>query len=610
MKILSIYIILVLLFSCSPEETKLEKALQLAGNNRPELEKILHHYSRTASDSLKLKAAEFLIENMPGHYTLADKFVQEYRRQIHEDSTASYYAKKTFDILLGVILNIDNSTIKKEDIQHISADFLISHIDASFKLLQNYSWLEDIPFDIFLDYLLPYRLENEEPDLWRDSLFVPQQILDLVAHNDEIKYSFAVKRSLKLPRTQTKLTNSFISKILGTNYTSRDCSNLARREVFESRVLGIPCALDYVPAYANRNGEHYWSTLVGEEELKIQQHRKVPKIYRYTFSHNPVAKPNREEYIPELFQNPFIKDVTDQFLQTVNLVIPIKNTPNRRKNHVYLCVFNNLEWQPISIGKQKNGKARFQNIGKNILYLPTYYRSKRIASLNYPFILDKRGNVKYLIPDTLEQQSIRLYRKYPFKSELVEFHKIFPHIVIDACQDRSFLDTAFITQLDSSNIHYASKKIHTQERFRFWRLSMISPRQTPQFAELIFFDPEGQVLKGRVESKFQEGFDDNPLTNVTMDKSMEIIIDFGEPVEVARVICLPRGDGNGIYSGNEYELYYHDLNGWCSLGRKTASDCYIEYDNIPSGALLWLRNLTSGMEERAFTLENGEIRFW
>ena len=43
----------------------LENALQQAGENRTELEKVLSYYQMDPADSLKYKAACFLIENMP-----------------------------------------------------------------------------------------------------------------------------------------------------------------------------------------------------------------------------------------------------------------------------------------------------------------------------------------------------------------------------------------------------------------------------------------------------------------------------------------------------------------------------------------------------------------
>ena len=51
--------------------TPLEAALLSAKNNRKELEKVLCHYQKNPADSLKYKAACFLIENMP-FYTYSD----------------------------------------------------------------------------------------------------------------------------------------------------------------------------------------------------------------------------------------------------------------------------------------------------------------------------------------------------------------------------------------------------------------------------------------------------------------------------------------------------------------------------------------------------------
>jgi len=56
--------------------TILENALELAGRNRIEIEKVLTHYRKNPIDSLKYKAAIFLIENMPGHYSYSGESVK------------------------------------------------------------------------------------------------------------------------------------------------------------------------------------------------------------------------------------------------------------------------------------------------------------------------------------------------------------------------------------------------------------------------------------------------------------------------------------------------------------------------------------------------------
>ena len=70
---LFIVLVPVLLLSCTDKKTEeaiqLEKALIFAGDNRVELEKVLYHYNQCVADSLKYKAAHFLIRNMPDYYS-------------------------------------------------------------------------------------------------------------------------------------------------------------------------------------------------------------------------------------------------------------------------------------------------------------------------------------------------------------------------------------------------------------------------------------------------------------------------------------------------------------------------------------------------------------
>ena len=165
-----IYIIFTLISSCSTDETKLEKALRLAGNNRHELEKVLHHYSQKPADSLQLHAARFIIENMPGHYTLAGKEIEQFKEKIHADTSVSYFAKKLLEISISNIESIQKNAQKTEDVENIKSEFLIRHIDRSIERFITCPWLRDIPIDIFMEYVLPYRFEHEQPELWIDSL--------------------------------------------------------------------------------------------------------------------------------------------------------------------------------------------------------------------------------------------------------------------------------------------------------------------------------------------------------------------------------------------------------------------------------------------------------
>lgn len=62
--------------------------------------------------------------------------------------------------------------------------------------------------------------------------------------------------------------------------------------------------------------------------------------------------------------------------------------------------------------------------------------------------------------------------------------------------------------------------------------------------------------------------------------------------------------------GDIYELFYpNGINGWQSLGTKQAKTNELFFDNVPAGALLWLRDLTRGREEQVFYVKEGEQEF-
>ena len=89
MRLIFYLLLVIFLYSCREATSRLEQTLQLAGDNKLELQKVLDHY---ASDSLKLKAAIFLIENMPGHYSLDGPYLRQLQRII--DSTGTPYLMK------------------------------------------------------------------------------------------------------------------------------------------------------------------------------------------------------------------------------------------------------------------------------------------------------------------------------------------------------------------------------------------------------------------------------------------------------------------------------------------------------------------------------------
>ncbi len=179
--------------------------------------------------------------------------------------------------------------------------------------------------------------------------------------------------------------------------------------------------------------------------------------------------------------------------------------------------------------------------------------------------------------------------------------------IIEASNNKNFkhTDTVFILNTPEK-LHHEVHNMHPTKKYQWYRIPKTFNKH---IAELYFTNPEGKQIQGTVAPTYQATIDGDPLTYATI-YNKELVIRFPTPVTISKLVCLPRNDGNGIYPGNLYELFYHDSNGWQSLGTQQGDNFDLEYNNVPKNALYWLRNLTTGVEERIFTCSNGEIIFW
>jgi hypothetical protein len=175
-KIKIIFILLLPFYSCI--ESKLEKALQQAGDNRPELEKVLSYYGKEKKDALKLKAVKFLIENMDAHYSFqSDALTEYYLRMdsIFRLNSPDVRITNEQDSLLKLLERPHSYPKIIPDLKAVTADFLIENIELAFEAWKS-PWANNLNFDDFCEYLLPYRAGIEQAASWRQpykSTFLP-----------------------------------------------------------------------------------------------------------------------------------------------------------------------------------------------------------------------------------------------------------------------------------------------------------------------------------------------------------------------------------------------------------------------------------------------------
>jgi len=195
---------LLCLVACNPE---LDSALEQAGENREEMEKVLEHF-KNDPDTLKYSAAKFLIENMPYHYT------QEGKDMESVDSAylamAEYPKEQRDKVFKELAKDISyNSNKLAIDIKTVKADYLIKVIDEACDLWHKVSWNKDYSTSLFFDYVLPYRLLNEPLSDWKETV---KRLYPSLLQNDV--YS---KRGLQMEIETLELSGCVASDKVGAS---------------------------------------------------------------------------------------------------------------------------------------------------------------------------------------------------------------------------------------------------------------------------------------------------------------------------------------------------------------------------------------------------------
>lgn len=607
---------------------------QQAGSNRIELEKVLVHYQ---NDSLKYKAACFLIENMLGHFSYQSP-AMDYCKQKLVELPYSFRRDSMNRIWKQAAATYSGETLTKvEDYKSIKSSFLIENIDQAFRAWEKAPWYKEVDFQSFCRYILPYRISDEQlsDDIhWRDSL--AQRYGKCIQEETDMKRAFtsllemfdATWKSLK-SKCPYKLDVLTIDEG-GFSLCEQRC--VVRGNVMRS--LGIPVVCDYVNSWANysHNG-HSWISLIGEGE-KAYLYSKGDSIPRTS---NPIdasffkplvlpdtayaywvdslkrtVKVYRRNFFRENEKDNLVVDVSKCYGLTDSVEI---QTDDAAEKYVYLCTFRTGEdWRITVKNEIVDGRCMFRNLGASIVYLPALLKEENITALDAPFILYKGGEVRKIIP-TGNKQTVRLSRKYILMTTWTNRWYQMIGGRFEASNDIGFHHADVLCQISSLPVYRNEVRFNKSKSYRYVRY--VSPGVLrSELSELTFFSGK-QELKGKeigegIKVSAQKRVFDHNLTTIGDSKTIDywVGLDLGKKCFIDKLVYYPRNDDNFIVPGEQYELFYYDKGSWHSLGTKIAESEELIYEQVPEGALFLLKNRTKGQEERIFTYENGRQVWW
>jgi len=398
--------------------SEVENTLQQAGKNRHQLEEVLRHYCAPA-DSMQLRAAEYLIANMPGHCFVRIGLYDSTDTEITIDVLAwpDYSALiAAWDSVEAVKGELNWGLAEQvDDLQTIQAAYLIDNIDLAFQAWREKPWAREVSFEDFCEYILPYRGSNEPLDRWRDWFLEryidlprlmrdpadPQEAASLI--NDDIKTWFTfTERFYRHPTDQS------FSEMLATGLGR--CEDMTNLAIYALRANGLPVTSDYTPHWADTGNNHAWNALLtptgaipfmgaesnpGDYRLR----GKMAKAYRKSYAEQKdnlyFIKPDWEEVPGWLAGRSYI-DVTTQYTPVTDVELELEQPAPDSVDFAYLCVFNSGEWKAIHWSWLQEGKVDFNDMGVDIAYLPMYYATEELIPAGAPFILTEQGDIRPL----------------------------------------------------------------------------------------------------------------------------------------------------------------------------------------------------------------------
>jgi hypothetical protein len=654
-----------------PYSPEINAVLFLAGDNRAELEKVLTCYSRDPNDSLKLRAAEFLIANMPGKYSL------EYDAPF--ENVAAVYLR--WDGLgdkedVEKAFKLGDQTIR-EDVKHITGEYLINNIELAFKMWMEQPWGKNVPFDVFCEEILPYRVANEPLENWRERILASFAKLNRTFREQPemtaVEACFKVNSELPRLKLSNRLPKMSYSMILTTSRGM--CDEMTALATFTMRALGIPVTQECTPKWPHRNVGHTWNSVydsagrrfsfMGTEANPGVTHHgsRIPrsKAYRLTYARQYNIDESNNNNIPPALRNPFMKEVTDEYLEifaeslgrderdSINHIpktrksivhdslykrgigvvldslpykyrgkgvkIPERYKPQGTVQYAYLATIGENRWNITGWGKRYEDTVHFGVIGRNILHLPVYYVENRQTAVNYPFTVTDDDRVHFFIPDTAVHRQFTVSCIFPsadkYKERMVTG-------VFEGANRSDFSDAKVLhTVRKSSGEHFTTITVANSASYRYIRY--ISAKNSHcHVAEIMFYNDKNEKLDGQT-SGTPGSYLDSPMT---FDKAFDgdistfydakylndswMGLDLGKPQTIGKIRYLPRNEGNGIYEGHIYELFYWNENSWNMLERQTAADNILQFQ-LPVNTLLHLKNVTTGKLGKWFVInKNGE----
>ncbi len=139
------------------------------------------------------------------------------------------------------------------------------------------------------------------------------------------------------PTTGLSVKNTYMPLEYWARLPFGQCDDYVNMATSIFRSHGIPVYEEFTPQWAGRSLGHAWNTVVSSDGKKVsfagiteqidglhKSEERMAKVYRRTYAINRELQMMNQsgEYVPHLFQDIFMKDVTREHISCHDVVLP------------------------------------------------------------------------------------------------------------------------------------------------------------------------------------------------------------------------------------------------------------------------------------------------
>lgn len=594
-----------LMFRCSKNE---KYSLDNTNSTLPSIaSSVLKHYAIDYKDSLKYKAALFLLQNMAGHFSLDGEYLQQYQMKLH-NTNLPYEILPIVYTLPCRSPEFNHKMQNLADTTFLDSTFIVRHIENKFKQKDSLPWLAYIDFETFCEYLLPYRFEEETLNLPLDtcSMFL-KKLKYAEQYLDDCRTSF-YNLTNWIYQT-TSFAGRFRIPDTTIDFYQTNSNDKNRALVYLLRQYGIPATIDFILPPNKGDVETNWLACV-EKRMKPQlpfTEQVTGKIYRYMYSKQNIPENTTNEYIPPFFKKLFYQDVTNEYTKTVDVTLAIKHPCGGQ--YAYLSVWRDSAWIPVTFGKINGNHCCFREMIPAGVYLPVCYEpnGKQVA-VAPPFFLKKDGQPYYLKAEKRHEKELLIERIGSFFDRDYYYNPAIFNVLCSPYPDFRMADTLFAG--NGENLYY--RRVHLTDlnnQALYWKIESDKFR----LSEIHFYDRQGNsVYPISNEDKgwwgdFNILSDNDSRTYILVYAGL--VVSFKPGTFIDRIDIAGFSDGKNVLSGHAYELELFRNGRWEKLQSYTANTDSWHLRDIFVDGLYRIVDKTTDCQGDIFMLEKNKVRF-